>query len=282
MDQRRRTLFVGSPAAMGDASTAENTFFRVFTEDATGSGSVGGATASPRSPGRLHPGDDSTGTERDNLVRVLASPSSAHLHSPPPPSWERDRVGSLLVSLFGLRSPVQQRKDKEQGRGRKRNRRRARNGAVGRGSGREDGMYDSGWRQSPGGRGYLFSDASSDGGFERGRDDGEQLGRSLEHDEGDEADERLSGNVMGPIWVPNRHAIACSSCTVSFSFLNRRHHCRRCGNIFCQKCSSKRIALPQFGFEKLVRVCDGCYDLQTRDHRRGELDGRRPQQPSNF
>ncbi|XP_032888684.1 WD repeat and FYVE domain-containing protein 2 isoform X1 [Amblyraja radiata] len=43
----------------------------------------------------------------------------------------------------------------------------------------------------------------------------------------------------------------------------RQHHCRKCGNALCGKCSSKRSSIPLMGFEFEVRVCDSCYDSIT-------------------
>lgn len=40
----------------------------------------------------------------------------------------------------------------------------------------------------------------------------------------------------------------------------RQHHCRKCGQAVCGKCSSKRSTYPVMGFEFQVRVCDSCYD----------------------
>ncbi|KAM8954514.1 WD repeat and FYVE domain-containing protein 1 [Pelodytes ibericus] len=40
----------------------------------------------------------------------------------------------------------------------------------------------------------------------------------------------------------------------------RQHHCRKCGQAICGKCSSKRSAYPIMGFEFQVRVCDSCYE----------------------
>uniref|UniRef100_A0A0K0DED6 Hepatocyte growth factor-regulated tyrosine kinase substrate n=1 Tax=Angiostrongylus cantonensis TaxID=6313 RepID=A0A0K0DED6_ANGCA len=42
------------------------------------------------------------------------------------------------------------------------------------------------------------------------------------------------------------------SCRSEFSLFNRKHHCRACGQIFCDRCSTKEIPLPQFGIEKEV------------------------------
>ncbi|XP_062187219.1 protein FREE1-like isoform X2 [Phragmites australis] len=59
-------------------------------------------------------------------------------------------------------------------------------------------------------------------------------------------------------WVPDEVAKNCHSCGVDFSPFNRRHHCRNCGEIFCDKCSQGRIALTAEDNAPLVRVCDRC------------------------
>eukprot|EP01064_Diplonema_japonicum_P003687 TRINITY_DN1238_c0_g2_i1.p1 TRINITY_DN1238_c0_g2~~TRINITY_DN1238_c0_g2_i1.p1 ORF type:complete len:418 (+),score=57.47 TRINITY_DN1238_c0_g2_i1:66-1256(+) len=37
-------------------------------------------------------------------------------------------------------------------------------------------------------------------------------------------------------WVPNEASSTCMQCTAQFSLFLRRHHCRRCGGLFCWKC----------------------------------------------
>ena len=60
---------------------------------------------------------------------------------------------------------------------------------------------------------------------------------------------------VAPEWAEGTR---CYTCRTEFGFVTRKHHCRACGQIFCHKCSSKTAAVPKFGIEKPVRVCDRC------------------------
>jgi small GTP-binding protein len=73
-----------------------------------------------------------------------------------------------------------------------------------------------------------------------------------------------SPKAVLPEWVPDSSTTGCSACGMIFSFSLRRHHCRRCGFIFCKNCSTHRIALPTFGVRKPVRVCDQCYESEQK------------------
>ncbi|KAH7696212.1 VHS domain containing protein, partial [Aphelenchoides avenae] len=64
-----------------------------------------------------------------------------------------------------------------------------------------------------------------------------------------------------PDWVEGDN---CYRCRVEFGLLTRKHHCRACGQIFCDKCSGKQMFLPQFGIEKKVRVCETCFDKRQK------------------
>ncbi|CAG8506887.1 26446_t:CDS:10 [Gigaspora margarita] len=67
--------------------------------------------------------------------------------------------------------------------------------------------------------------------------------------------------LVRPVWVDDETVKTCKGCETSFTPLRRKHHCRQCGNIFCQECTSKNIALPQLGYLKPERVCSGCFDI---------------------
>ena len=63
-------------------------------------------------------------------------------------------------------------------------------------------------------------------------------------------------------WAHDRFSLNCMRCHKPFTaFTRRRHHCRRCGGLFCASCapsSCKRIAL---GYVHPVRHCRDCFDL---------------------
>lgn len=70
-----------------------------------------------------------------------------------------------------------------------------------------------------------------------------------------EADAMFTSDTA-PGWSDGK---VCHRCRDQFSFTNRKHHCRNCGQIFCAQCSSRTCRLPKYGIEKEVRVCEGCY-----------------------
>mmetsp|Transcript_42082 Transcript_42082/g.104768 ORF Transcript_42082/g.104768 Transcript_42082/m.104768 type:complete len:339 (+) Transcript_42082:145-1161(+) len=66
-------------------------------------------------------------------------------------------------------------------------------------------------------------------------------------------------------FVPDALATTCHACQVSFSLVERRHHCRLCGQLFCGRCSRGRCALLGWGESACVRVCDWCEHLETAE-----------------
>ncbi|KAJ4822352.1 Protein free1 [Turnera subulata] len=66
------------------------------------------------------------------------------------------------------------------------------------------------------------------------------------------------GNEEKDHWVPDEAVSKCTACGTDFGAFNRRHHCRNCGDIFCDKCTHGRIALTADENAQPVRVCDRC------------------------
>eukprot|EP01134_Creolimax_fragrantissima_P003548 CFRG3548T1 len=63
---------------------------------------------------------------------------------------------------------------------------------------------------------------------------------------------------QAPEWLEGDQ---CYNCRTYFGPITRKHHCRNCGQIFCNSCSSYEAAIPKYGYEKAVRVCSGCHTL---------------------
>jgi FYVE zinc finger len=47
-------------------------------------------------------------------------------------------------------------------------------------------------------------------------------------------------------WMPDQLCKTCYSCDAPFSFLRRRHHCRICGQVFCNSCSGYFVPATPF------------------------------------
>jgi len=66
-------------------------------------------------------------------------------------------------------------------------------------------------------------------------------------------------------WKPDNEAVLCedATCKRYFSYFTRRHHCRKCGNIFCDDHSRFQVPLDQdAGFNPkgvMSRACAHCY-----------------------
>ncbi|KAF9448844.1 FYVE-domain-containing protein [Macrolepiota fuliginosa MF-IS2] len=95
--------------------------------------------------------------------------------------------------------------------------------------------------------------------------------------------EHLAVFLPRHLWKPDALASHCDNfyCRVAFSLFERRHHCRKCGGVFCQPCTSRSTPLldttnldfllpprnvPISTYDSLTspvldaRVCDDCYD----------------------
>ncbi|XP_010241008.1 PREDICTED: myosin-11 [Nelumbo nucifera] len=66
-------------------------------------------------------------------------------------------------------------------------------------------------------------------------------------------------SLRGNNWVVD--ASHCQGCSSQFTFINRKHHCRRCGGLFCNSCTQQRMVLRGQG-DSQVRICDPCKKLE--------------------
>ncbi|XP_049852189.1 FYVE, RhoGEF and PH domain-containing protein 6-like isoform X1 [Schistocerca gregaria] len=67
----------------------------------------------------------------------------------------------------------------------------------------------------------------------------------------------MRSNLIAPVWIPDHEALTCANCGVKFTIIERRHHCRRCGNVVCTSCSNRKMYLPGQGVK---RVCNTCHE----------------------
>ncbi|VDN56315.1 unnamed protein product [Dracunculus medinensis] len=79
---------------------------------------------------------------------------------------------------------------------------------------------------------------------------------------------------VGVRWVPDADCEQCTACGAPFTLVRRRHHCRNCGRIFCGKCSTNSLALPELGYDRKVRVCNLCFLYKINPFSPGENQNR--------
>ncbi|CAG8655957.1 6021_t:CDS:2, partial [Paraglomus occultum] len=80
-------------------------------------------------------------------------------------------------------------------------------------------------------------------------------------------------------WENDEDVVECRRCFKKFGFITRRHHCRKCGQVVCDRCSTARVPLPpnqvlrdpsevtDTSTSSFYRVCDSCFrtiDLHNR------------------
>ncbi|KAF7813970.1 1-phosphatidylinositol-3-phosphate 5-kinase FAB1B [Senna tora] len=72
-------------------------------------------------------------------------------------------------------------------------------------------------------------------------------------------------NLSRDFWMPDQSCRVCYECDSQFTLINRRHHCRLCGRIFCAKCTTNSVPAPSssqrnpWEEREKIRVCNYCY-----------------------
>ncbi|KAJ1525443.1 hypothetical protein ONE63_010255 [Megalurothrips usitatus] len=61
-------------------------------------------------------------------------------------------------------------------------------------------------------------------------------------------------------WRPNHEILVCHYCKKDFAAKETKHHCRACGEGFCDECSSYSRPVPEQGWPEPVRVCKPCFE----------------------
>ncbi|XP_063625068.1 WD repeat and FYVE domain-containing protein 3 isoform X6 [Cydia splendana] len=76
------------------------------------------------------------------------------------------------------------------------------------------------------------------------------------------APDMSSATKGGPAdhWIRDDTAPYCTQCQVRFTALERRHHCRECGAVFCGRCSRYEAPVRRLRALRPVRVCQRCHD----------------------
>lgn len=99
------------------------------------------------------------------------------------------------------------------------------------------------------------------------------------------ADESFVESLMPPMsWMDNSAAKSCgdSSCNRPFTIYRRRHHCRACGLIFCERCSSHRRIVTSVSSSTLSRTCRNCaIEIDMANRFKSRAIGVRPKAVGN-
>ena len=81
----------------------------------------------------------------------------------------------------------------------------------------------------------------------------------------------------GRKWKNDTEVTECTNCLIEFSLRVRKHHCRGCGDIFCNDCSSKQVFMSNLKVFIQMIICqlrlkcraskslNGCAMLASRD-----------------
>eukprot|EP01126_Amoeba_proteus_P029925 TRINITY_DN2956_c0_g2_i2.p1 TRINITY_DN2956_c0_g2~~TRINITY_DN2956_c0_g2_i2.p1 ORF type:complete len:240 (-),score=28.65 TRINITY_DN2956_c0_g2_i2:151-870(-) len=93
---------------------------------------------------------------------------------------------------------------------------------------------------------------------------GGTIGTVLKKQSITEADKALV-ELNNVSWEDSSKVTECGLCQSSFNILALKHHCRACGKVFCDDCTSKRMILRFEGLnDRSYRVCNKCFSETER------------------
>lgn len=81
-----------------------------------------------------------------------------------------------------------------------------------------------------------------------------------------------SGNVNQQVWEDDNDVKECRSCLGRFNIFKRKHHCRKCGRIFCSQCCWKFctyipgsivVESESYGGNRIIRDSYKYYEFRT-------------------
>jgi len=72
-------------------------------------------------------------------------------------------------------------------------------------------------------------------------------------------DPKVMGQKYGVRWLGDEERSHCQCCRTEFDAVTRRHHCRHCGDLFCQDCSGNQLTHVLTGTSE--RACKGSLTL---------------------
>uniref|UniRef100_A0A0E0AW40 1-phosphatidylinositol-3-phosphate 5-kinase n=1 Tax=Oryza glumipatula TaxID=40148 RepID=A0A0E0AW40_9ORYZ len=84
-------------------------------------------------------------------------------------------------------------------------------------------------------------------------------------------------------WMPDQSCRVCYDCDAQFTILNRRHHCRHCGRVFCARCTANSVprapgdAAREDG--ERIRVCNYCFRRWLEEEAAARRDVAQPSSP---
>jgi hypothetical protein len=79
----------------------------------------------------------------------------------------------------------------------------------------------------------------------------------------EEKKEKEFKSIEPPRWQPNHVGKRCKMCAAKFGLFTRKHHCRVCGDIFCNPCCNIFDTFEPY-YPTSVRMCMDCHKDITK------------------